>query len=713
MTPSISGLNAEPPVNLNPDGTPLSSVPSLLSQGQPLQEVIAVVHNINQDAVNDNGSGAVLGAGSSTSTPEQRAQTEPGALTQPQEDTPTGAAASTQAEATLPDAKTQLSNKEKARQNEEAVKSFCLALAQDANADEETSTRAKQFLKSKETKDKVNRDLDALYAQIEALKIEQAEANKRVKDQAKLMAAEKKTIDLGFSRIKAPVSDSELEHLCRNNFLSVGGRQENDENDSKLDLTPAEWVTKHLGKGARTRLGKRLEAESNLDKKLEQIFLEFLSAFSAHFAEVKEWIRKLNGSVNEMIHHHNKSIDTKLVEFQKPSYARAAAAAADPMDQKKVVRIATKEIEKQLQARQLADAKHAQEREKTVRQILGVRVPEIAGIKSTNNRSDLAKLEAEHFVNFTNDLLKGQRKKGSKKFVQVNQIESIYRVEWPRGHKGIDLRWDRRLHVTFKPGCERTVSEIIQAQNWICAQRNREIAEGVAEEKDRIHRYLQIQLTDLQRKEHAKLQTWCHRTNAINRENDGNCKLWFVFFRDDGTPFKKLITDKHPQRLAELEHHWKQYREGGPKHPKRRTRPTPASTSTVQDRGIEEDRDHPEQNTFQKVVRRKMKNVRVTADEHLLIMEARHRRQGLPGDTHSNRPLPDSHVHTQDLSALGAAGSGPVPTLPAIPKPPATIPVVPSQTVNVPPARMKADGIVATKQDEQISSAVVTSTSTV
>ena len=672
-----------------------------------------MVHNINQDAVDDNNSGAVLGAGSSTNIPEQRARVEPEALSQPQEDTLTKATALTQAEAMLPDAKVQLSNREKARQNEEAVKSFCLTLAQDANADVEASTRAKQFLKSKETKDKVDRDLDALYAQIEALKIEQAEANKRVKDQAKVMAAEKKTIDLGFSRIKAPVSDSEIEHLCRNNFLSVGGRQENDENDSKLDLTPAEWITKHLGKGARTRLGKRLEAESNLDKKLEQIFVEFLSAFSDHFTEVKEWIRKLNGSVNEMIQHHNKSIDTKLVEFQKPSYARAAAAAADPMDQKKVVKIATKEIEKQLQARQLADSKHAQEREKTVRQILGVRVPEVVGIKPTNNRSELAKIEAEHFANFTNDLLKGQRKRGNKKFVQVHQIESIHRVEWPRGHKGIDLRWDRRLHVTFKPGCEHIVSEIIQAQNWICAQRNREIAEGVAEEKDRIHRYLQIQLTDLQRKEHAKLQTWCHRTNAINRETDGNCKLWFVFFREDGTPFKKLITDKHPQRVAELEHHWKQYREGGPKHPKRRTRPSPASTSTTRDLDTEDGRGHPEQNTFQKVVRKKMKNVRLTADEHLLIMEARHRRQGLPGDTHPGRPLPGSHVHTQDFSTFGAAGSGPVPALPVIPTPPTVTPVVSSQTVTVPLAHTKADGNVTTKHDEQTSSAVVSSTSSV
>ena len=713
MTPptlSPSTNNQGPLVNPNTTGAPLSTQPDPLGLGQPLQEAVSEILEVDLNAGNTNGTGA----GFSTNKPEQQVLADLGSSTQPGVDTKTETSASAQIVSAIPEAKVQLSNKEKARQKEEAVKSFCLALTQDANADEETSTRAKQFLESKETKDKVDRDLEALYARIESLKVEQAEANKRVKDQAKVMTAEKKTIDLGFSRIKAPISEAEMEHLCRGNFLSAGGRQEADEKDAKLDLTPAEWVTKHLGKGARTRQGKKLEAESSLDKRLEQIFLEFLSAFSAHFAEVKEWIRKLNGSVNEMILHHNKSIDSKLIEFQKPSYARAAAAAADPMDQKKVVRIATKEIEKQLQARQLADSKHAQEREKTVRQILGVRIPEVTTSRPTTNKSELAKLEAEHFVNFTNNLLQGQRKKGNKKFVQLNQLESIYRVEWPRGHKGIDLGWDRRLHVTFKPGCEQVVFDIIQAQNWMCALRNREIAEGAATEKDRIHRYLQIQLTDLQRKEHAKLQSWCHRTNAANRENDANCKLWFVFFRDDGTPFKKLITDKHPQRITELEHHWKQYREGGPKHPKRRNRnPLNDNLATSNlDNGVHQpnDGDRFDHNTFQKVSRRKTKNVRVTAEEHLLIMEARLRRQGISEDASITKTLPDAPPHSRDLSSLGANGSGPMPALHAVPMAPMLTPVM--TTTPLPNSASdqvhnKAADNALPKIDESASSAVV------
>ena len=654
MTPTPLGLGqgqSGPQLNTNSNEKPLATNGNPFGQGQPLTEAAM------NDLITPENTGGSKGANAniSNSKPVQQnpsLDTLAAPLSEPQGSQFPASTASAHDAAPV---QAPLSNKEKARQSEEDVKTFCLALTQDANADVESCNRAKQFLESKETKDKVNRDLEELYAQIEAKKIEQAEAAKRVKDQAKLMTAEKRTKDLGYSRIKAPVTDSEIERLFRDNFLSVGGQSEADENEAKQEqISPAEWITKHLGKGARTRLGgglRPLGVTSNPDKNLEMIG-EFIFDFSAHFAEVKDWIRKLNGSVNEMIQHHNKTVDTKLVEFQRPSYARAAAMAT-PMDPKKVMKFAAKEVEKQFQARQQADAKHALEREKTVRQILGIRIPEIHGIDTVKDKSEVARREAENFVAFTNDLLKGQRKKGNKKFLHVNQIETIHRVEWPGGHKGIDLNWDRRIHVTLKPGSEQVVFDIIQAQNWMCAQRNREIAEGTALESDRIHRHLQIQLTASQKKEHAKLQAWCHRTNATNREADPNCKLWFVFFREDGTPFQKLIVDRHPQRLAELEHHWKPYRDGGPKSSRRKLqgRPTPGGQSK---------QDH-NSDGFRQVTSKKTRPVRITAQEHAMVMAARARMQGNPEDIPVGAPLLKQHPPPNKSHALGASGTGPLP----------------------------------------------------
>lgn len=591
-----------------------------------------------------------------------------------------------------------VSNKEKARQREEDMMNFCISVAEDNNADEESSLRAKQFLESKKAKDKVNKDLADLYQKMEALKLEQVEANKKVKDQAKLISAEKRSKELGFSRIKTPISEEEVSHLCRENYLTVA---EEEDNSPVHNVTPAEWITKHLGKEARRsdRLMAKIKTESNPDKKAELILTEFLFAFSAHFSEVKEWIRKLNVSINEVIHHHNKAVDTKLVEFQRPSYARMAAASAAPIDQKKVVKIATKEFEKQFQARQLQESKHVQEREKTVRQILGVRIPEVQGIDSVRDKAEIARKEANNFVSFTNNLLKDQRKK---KFIQINQVESIRRIEWPRGHKGLELGWDRRLHVTLKPGSDQTVFEMIQAQNFMCAKRNREIAAGEASESDRLHRHLQIQLTELQRKEQVKLQAWCHRTNAQNRELDKECKLWFVFFREDGTPFRKLIVDRHPQRLAELEHHWAKYRTNGSRFSRRQRqaadssadRPNPPAHTREAHDGTLPSGDQ----GFRKVVpkKKKTRNYPLTADDFALLQQARAHRSGYLEDIPVGFPL------SGPTPPAGATGYGPPPQIPILPPPP---PLGPTPTDSTNSKDVTTDSEVKISGDDLASSA--------
>ena len=561
----------------------------------------------------------------------------------------------------------------------EEIQTFCLKVTQDANADLATSSRAQEFLESQSEKSKVSAELAKALEQVEQLKAQEAEVSKRIKFQAKQISAEKMTQDLGYLRIRTPISDEEMDRLCRDKYLSLPADPEN--GILAEECSPAQWIVEHLGKDfGITRQGRN--AKVTLEKKHEQLLLDFFNAFAAHFAEIKDWMKKITCSVNEMISHHNKSVDTKRDEIKKPSYAKAVAAG--PLDQKKVVKIASKEVERQLHAKRVADEKHSLQREKTIRQILGVRIPEVPGISSVTDKSKAASLEADNFVKFTNDLLKDPNKKSNKKLLHLNQIESIRRVDWPHDHKGVNLRWDRRLHVTLKPGCEQATFDIIQAQNQLCAKRNKEIADGVRPEQDRIYRHLQVQLTEHQRKEQVKLQTWCHRTNAMNREADKNCKLWFVFYREDGTPFKRLIVDRHPQRIAELEYHWQRYKAGGPKHKSsgsamrqaKKGRPLAAnSTHRVNDLATNSEQ------PFQVVSRKRSKRFYVTEEERAILEQAKARRMGEPIQlaAHAMDFRSAQQVY-QPFANLGASGYGPPPAIFIPPPPLPTLPAGPPPT---------------------------------
>ena len=414
----------------------------------------------------------------------------------------------------------------------------------------ESSQEVQKLLKEKERIEAEQRDLAEKLAQ----------AKKNSKELGAQILVGKKSADLGISKINKRITEERLADFNREECLKILLKDGTD-----LQVNSADFLKDCLG----NEKSKDFEHRSATFT-ARCAFNILFHAFAGQFKEMKEMLTEQAAVLNEIVDQHNACVGRKIQELQnpkKPTFAQMVSQGG-AANKKKLAQFLKPVIQEQMKTREQEVTKHNNDRRKTILQILASHVPEIPDdVKEGKNREQLAQEEAKAFVNFTNNFLSEYRgKKGNKPVIQTNQLMSLKRLEWPKDHKGIQEKWPRLLKVTFNPGQEDRVAFIIAKTNDKVAKRNWEIHNGEKKKEDRIPRCLQVQLTDLQKKNRKKIQEWCNRDNAANWSRNKNCKLWFVKHDLNGDPFRYLQEDRHPDRTEEMMVYWKQYLPGRPKH---------------------------------------------------------------------------------------------------------------------------------------------------
>ena len=402
------------------------------------------------------------------------------------------------------------------------------------------------------------------------------EAQKQTKSNAALVSAEKKTLDLGLSRILNKITKEELDEFERENCLKVLYKDK-----SEKEFDPDSFIKECFGKEFKDEVGLYHKNPSTKlsgpDIALANILLH---AFLGQFKELKAFTRKLAEQVMEVVDQHNKVVDAKLTEIQsKPSYAKVAGSGK--AEKKQMEMVATQVFKKQLKAHESDVAQHNKDRRKTILQIMAVRIPMCKEAIEEKNPKKSMELEIGHFLKFVNTKLAEFATKKHPTLVHRNNIQSVKRLEWPDGSDGKKFGWDKRLLVTFSPGKEGLVASLIQHMNEKVAITNHKIHLGELEESQRVHRYIQVQLTDYQKKQRRKIQEWCNRTNALNRQKNPKSWLWLIFYEENGDPFKRFCEDRHPERTKELERYWKQFLPGGSKDRRRKKKDDNGNEETL------------------------------------------------------------------------------------------------------------------------------------
>ena len=72
---------------------------------------------------------------------------------------------------------------------------------------------------------------------------------------------------------------------------------------------------------------------------------------------------------------------------------------------------------------------------------------------------------------------------------------------------------------------QRVISVERESEDASALSSEKSSTTGEKKKEDRIPRCLQVQLTDLQKKNRKKIQEWCNRDNAAKWSRDKNCKL--------------------------------------------------------------------------------------------------------------------------------------------------------------------------------------------
>ena len=150
------------------------------------------------------------------------------------------------------------------------------------------------------------------------------EAQKQTKTNAALVSAEKKTLDLGLSRILNKITKEDLDEFVREDCLKVLYKDK-----SEKEFDPESFIKECFGK--EFKVGEVGLYHKNSSTKLSgpdvALVNILLHAFLGQFKELKAFTRKLAEQVMEVVDQHNKVVDAKLTEIQtKPSYAKVAGS---------------------------------------------------------------------------------------------------------------------------------------------------------------------------------------------------------------------------------------------------------------------------------------------------------------------------------------------------------------------------------------------------
>lgn len=481
-----------------------------------------------------------------------------------------------------------------------------------AETDPDLQKQVDDYMKSSEEFQKLLKEKEQMEAQQRDLAERMIKAKKNSKELGAQILVGKKSADLGITKINKRITEERLADFNREECLKILLKDGSD-----LQVNSEDFLKDCLGN----------EKSKDFEHRSSQFtarcaFNLIFHAFAGQFKEVKQMLTEQAMVLNEIVDQHNACVGRKIQELsnppKKPTFAQMVSQGGNA-NKKKLAQFLKPVIQEQIRTREQETTKHNNDRRQTVRQILASHVPEIPDeIKQGKNREQLAQEEAKAFVDFTNEFLseyrEGKGKKKNQPVVQTNQLMSLKRLEWPKDHRGIKENWPRLLKVTFNPGQEDRVAFIIAKTNDKVAKRNWEIARGEKKKEDRIPRCLQVQLTDLQKKNRKKIQEWCNRDNAAKWSRDKNCKLWFVKHALNGDPFRYLQEDRHPDRTQEMMVYWKQYLPGMPKH---KAKPTGGKNNN------NSNQETSKAGKDQKVKNQKKKNFPLTEKEREAVIKMR------------------------------------------------------------------------------------------
>lgn len=414
------------------------------------------------------------------------------------------------------------------------------------------------------------------------LQKQKEELRKKKKESRNVVAKSKKIVDSGVpEKMIDTVPEKEITEIARDDWLKITLKNETEDaqNDTQ-NVTPEDFVAAYLGENG----DLEKSALKNFGKSGPTVITTLqivIYALAGHMGDLNRMVAGLATKVNALATSHNESLKERALGMTKST--QSGDDINWPLPGKGSVQVTRKTLDKKIDQSCLRNLKKLQEeerleeiaRERCSRQLVVTRVPEIPEHeRAGKSDKQVADMEAERVVEFIKTHAvpntRPEQFPSQKEHITVEDISTIKRINWSAGSLGLRKGRSRKLHINIREDRKAIAPALIRMQNKVCAERNKEIAEGKVGEDQRIHRYVQVQHTDSQRALLKKTHEWCNRQNAYNREENPGCDIWVVHFRDNGDPYKRLEKDKHPTRTAELGQYWKEHLPNGKKHRERK-----------------------------------------------------------------------------------------------------------------------------------------------